>query len=317
MEGWSDYPDEMDSLTPAQLEDILAGREVDDPVASRLSELLRELRDELVSEPRDAGRQVAAMVEAAGEGSAGFASTRSWSSTVTRKRVTLLGVAAVLALGMGAAAAVTLPDQASDRAREVVGSLPHPQPTGTGPPSGVPPENANDHGEAVSGVAQDDSLEGCEKGAAVSAVASSKAADNRQDDPPGPDPCLQGPPNDPGGANTGSDGPTGIGGGGAVGGSAVGGGGGSGSGGPGGGGGGGSGGSAVGGGGGSGSGGSGGGGGGGSGGSAVGGGGGSGSGGSGSGGGSGGGGSTVGGGPPEELPTPDDRPAGGAGRANA
>jgi hypothetical protein len=293
MDSWSDYRDEMDSLTPAQLEDILAGREVDDPFASRLSELVRELRHELVSEPRDARGQVAAMVEAGGGEPTHVGSRRATMATFTRNRLTVLGVAATLALGMGVAAAVTLPDQASDRAHEVVGSLPDPQPTGTGPPPGVPPEDANDHGEAVSSVAQDDSLEGCEKGAAVSGVASSKSADNRQDDPPGPDPCLQGPPDDPGGANRGSDGPTGIGGGGAVGGSAAGGGGGSGSGG------------------------SGGGGGGGSGGSAVGGGGGSGSGGSGSGGGSGGGGSTAGGGPPEELPTPDDRPAGGAGRPNA
>jgi hypothetical protein len=304
MDGWSDYTDEMDGLTAAQIEDILAGREVDEPVASRLSELVRELREELLSdlEPEDARLHVAAMVQAAGERPA-QASRRNAMAMFSRNRLTVLGVAATLALGMGVAAAVTLPDQASDRAQEVVGSLPHPQPTGTGPPSGVPPEDANDHGEAVSGVAQDDSFEGCEKGAAVSGVASSKAADNRQDDPPGPDPCLQGPPNDPGGANKGSDGPTGIGGGGAVGGSAAGGGG--------------SGGSAAGGGGGSGSGGSGGGGGGGSGGSAVGGGGGSGSGGSGSGGGSGGGGSSAGGGPPDELPTPDALPAGGSGRPSA
>ena len=293
MDGWSDYRDEMDGLTPAQIEDILAGREVDEPVASRLSGLVRELREHLLSdlEPEAARLHVAAMVQAAGERPA-QTSRRTAMAMFRRNRLTVLGVAATLALGMGVAAAVTLPDQASDRAQEVVGSLPHPQPTGTGPPSGVPPADANDHGEAVSGVAQDDAFEGCEKGAAVSGVASSKSADNRQDDPPGPDPCLQGPPNDPGGANTGSDGPTGIGGGGAVGGSAVGGGSGSGSGGPGGGGGGGSGGSAVGGGGGSGSGGPG-------------------------GGGPGGGGSTAGGSPPDELPTPDDVPAGGSGRANA
>jgi hypothetical protein len=44
MDGRSDYTDEMDGLTPAQIDDVLAGRDVDDPVASRLSVLVRELR---------------------------------------------------------------------------------------------------------------------------------------------------------------------------------------------------------------------------------------------------------------------------------
>jgi hypothetical protein len=303
MDRGSDYTEEMDGLTPEEVDDMLAGREVDDPVGSRLSGLVRELREELLSELEadDARRHVAAMVETLGGKPAMNSPRRLSMAALTRNRMTLLGVAATLALGMGVAAAVTLPEQASDRAEEVVGSLPHPQPTGTGPPSGIPPEDANDHGEAVSETAQDDSLEGCEKGRAVSGVASSKAADHRQDDPPTPDPCLQA-----------SDERAGPGSGGGGGGSEVGGGG-SGSGGPGGGGGGGGGGSEVGGGG-SGSGGPGGGGGGGGGGSEVGGGGGSGSGGSGSGGGSGGGGSTAGGGPPDELPTPEDVTAGGNGR---
>jgi hypothetical protein len=285
MDRGSDYTDEMDGLTPAEVDDMLAGRELDDPVASRLSGLVRELREELLSdlEAEEARRHVAAMVEALGGKPASIPHRRHSMVAFTRKRMTLLGVAATLALGMGVAAAVTLPEQASDRAEEVVGSLPDPQPTGTGQPPGVPPENANDHGEAVSEVAHDDSLEGCEKGMTVSGVASSKAAGHRQDDPPTPDPCLQASDEraGPGGGGGGSE----VGGGG----SEVGGGG-SGSGGPGGGGGGGGGGSEVGG------------------------GGGSGSGGSGSGGGSGGGGSTAGGGPPDELPTPEDVPAGGNGR---
>ena len=286
MDRGSDYTDEMDGLTPAEVDDMLAGRELDDPVASQLSGLVRELREELLSdlEAEEARRHVAAMVEALVGKPALIPHRRHSMVAFTRKRMTLLGVAATLALGMGVAAAVTLPEQASDRAEEVVGSLPHPQPTGTGPPSGIPPEDANDHGEAVSETAQDDSLEGCEKGMAVSGVASSKAADHRQDDPPTPDPCLQASDEraGPGGGGGGSEG--------GGGGSEGGGGGGSGSGGPGGGGGGGGGGSEVGG------------------------GGGSGSGGSGSGGGSGGGGSTAGGGPPDELPTPEDVPAGGNGR---
>jgi hypothetical protein len=290
MGSWSDYPDEMDRLTPEQIEAILEARDVDDPSAARLSSLMRELREELLAEipPEVTERHLAAMAAQTGEEPA--TTRRNAMAPFTRKRAALLSLAATLILGMGVATAVTLPDQASDRAKDVVGALPIPGPTGSVPPTD-PAGEANDHGEAVSAVAQDDSLEGCEKGMAVSEVASSKAGDNRPD---GPRPC-----------GTGEDGGEGA--------SAQGSGGGSGSGGPGGGGGGGS---TAGGGSGSGSGGAGGGSGSGGGGSAAGGGSGSGSGGPGGRSGSGGGGSAAGGGSgssdgPDGLPTPDELPTGG------
>jgi hypothetical protein len=291
MGSWSDYPDEMDRLTPEQIEAILEARDVDDPSVGRLSSLMRDLREELLTEiPGEvAERHLAAMAAETEEEPA--TTRRNAMAPFNRKRTVLLSLAAVLILGMGVATAVTLPDQASDRAKDVVGALPIPGPTGSVPPTD-PAGEANDHGEAVSDVAQDDSVEGCEKGMAVSEVASSKAGDNQPD---GPEPC-----------GTGEDGGEGA--------SAQGSGGGSGSGGSGGGSGGG--GSTAGGGSGSGSGDSSGGGGSGGGGSTVGGGSGSGSGGPGGDSGSGGGGSTVGGGSgssdgPDGLPTPDDLPTGG------
>jgi hypothetical protein len=285
MGPWSDYPDEMDRLTPEQIEAILAARDVDDPAAARLSSLVRELREELLAEipPEVAKRHLAAM--AAETGGAPATTRRNAMAPFTRKRAALLGLAATLILGMGVATA--LPDQASDRAKEVVGDLPIPGPTGT---PGEDPD-ANDHGQAVSAVAQGDFPEGCEKGMAVADVASGGAVD------PAVDPCQQGAGDENGASQSGGGGSGGGG-------------------------------STAGGGSGGGSGGSDGGGGSGGGGSTAGGGSGGGSGGSDGGGGSGGGGSTAGGGSgggsadsggsgsgtggaPDGLPTPDELPTGG------
>lgn len=188
MGSWSDYPDEMDRLTPEQIEAILEARDVDDPSVARLSRVMRELREELLAEipPEVTERHLAAM--AAETGGAPATTRRNAMAPLTRKRTALLGLAATLILGMGVATAVTLPDQASDRAKDVVGALPIPGPTGSVPPTD-PAGEANDHGEAVSEVAQDDYFEGCEKGMAVSEVASSKAGDNQPD---GPEPCGTG-----------------------------------------------------------------------------------------------------------------------------
>jgi hypothetical protein len=267
MELFGDYHDEMDRLTSDQIEAILTGArpEPEDPGATRLASLVRDLRAELLADvPEGTANAHLASMGATGSGApADMAERRSEVRVMTRGRLTLLGVAATLALSAGLAAAVTLPDQASDRAKEVVGNLPAP----VSPELGGDPE-ANDHGQAVSQVAQDEALTGCEKGMAVSALASSKAEDVRSNSGAGVDPCARG--DEDGGRDDGSSA-----------------GGGGGSGGPGGGGGSGGGGSAQGSGGGGGSGGPGGGGGSGGGGSAQ---------------GSGGGGS---GGIPEELPTPD------------
>jgi uncharacterized membrane protein YgcG len=296
MWGPSDYWGEMDRLTAERIEAILSGHEApgDEPGAARLAEVVRDLREGLLADVPAAvaaGHLEAMAAARRSEPADAIPERRSDVRAMTRRRVTLLGLAAALIIGGGLmAAAVTLPDRASETARQVLGDLPIPGPTGT-----PADPSANDHGQAVSELARDDSIQGCEKGTAVSDLASSKADEFRQDPGSPVDPCVQG----------GDDGTTA---------SARGSGGGGGSGGTGGGGGSGGGGSEQGSGGGGGSGGTEGGGGSGGGGSEQGSGGGGGSGGTEGGGGSGGGGSeqgSGGGGVPESLPTPDEFPSGG------
>ena len=184
-----DYPDEMERLTPEQIEAILRGGAVDEPQAEAVGETLRELREALVREPSDevARAHVEAMAMAASGGPAHEGSRRHTMKTITRRRVATLALAAAMTLGAGVATALVLPDRADDRAKDAVADLPVPGPTGT--PPGDPSAGASDHGAAVSEVARDDSLSGCEKGQAVAGVASSKAED-RQDDAEKPDPCA-------------------------------------------------------------------------------------------------------------------------------
>lgn len=184
-----DYPDEMEHLTPEQIEAILRGGAVDEPQAEAVGEILRELREALVREPSDevARAHMEAMATAASGGRVDEGSRRQTMKTITRRRVATLALAAAMTLGAGVATALVLPDRADDRAKDAVADLPVPGPTGT--PPGDPSEGASDHGAAVSEVARDDSLSGCEKGQAVAGVASSKAED-RQDDAEKPDPCA-------------------------------------------------------------------------------------------------------------------------------
>jgi hypothetical protein len=191
MGPWSDYPDEMDRPTPEQIEAILAAREGEDATDAGVSRLIRELREELLAEipPEVMERHLSAMTAARAVSPATRTTRRKAMTPNTRRRTTLLSLAATLLLGMGVAAAVTFPDQALDN--RVSGDLPIPGPTGSTPPPTDPAGEANDHGEAVSDVAHDDSLHGCEKGMAVSDVASSKADEHRANDPD-PDPCDHG-----------------------------------------------------------------------------------------------------------------------------
>jgi hypothetical protein len=108
------------------------------------------------------------------------------------KRVAALGLAATLVLGAGIAAALTLPDQAADQAKENIAGLEVPKGEGQGSQEngGIQSQTASEHGKAVSDLAHDESLEGCEKGRDVSDLASSKADDNRKNEPNGKDPCA-------------------------------------------------------------------------------------------------------------------------------
>jgi hypothetical protein len=103
----------------------------------------------------------------------------------TKQRTTVVGLSVAFTVAMGLAgftapAVPTLPDAALQHRHDA--SLPDKA-------GGGGAEDANAHGKAVSELAR--SLEGgCEKGQAISALASSKSLGHRQDVKPKHDPCT-------------------------------------------------------------------------------------------------------------------------------
>lgn len=102
---------------------------------------------------------------------------------LTTKRSTVIGLSVVFTIAMGLAgftAPASLPEPALEHRHDA--SLPVKTLGGDG-------EDANAHGKAVSELAR--SLEGgCEKGQAISALASSKSLAHRQDAVEKHDPCT-------------------------------------------------------------------------------------------------------------------------------
>jgi hypothetical protein len=92
---------------------------------------------------------------------------------LTRRRVAVLGLAAALTLTGGLAAADVLPDPAQDAIANVAGHL------GLDFPHSADVSDQTSHGNEVSNVARSTLEEGCEKGQAISEVASSFAQDRR------------------------------------------------------------------------------------------------------------------------------------------
>jgi hypothetical protein len=180
----------VERLSPEQIEAILSGEETSS--TTPLTALIEDVRLGLLEHPaaETTARHVAAMVSAAREvrlGAATIPAARRRSMRLfTRRRLAGVALAATLVLGAGIAAAITLPQRAADRAREVVPSIVPPE---TPPPEGLP-EQAS-HGQAVSSVAKDSSLQGCEKGQAVAAIASAKAAEVRNNPAKTVDPCAR------------------------------------------------------------------------------------------------------------------------------
>jgi hypothetical protein len=179
-----DYVDEMDALSPEEVDAAVSGRVREEPAAARAATLVADLRRALVAEPAPevARRHLEAMVAAAG---GGVGARRLDMPVLTNRRKRGIGglaLAATLVLGTGLAAAVTppgqppatLPDHAADEAREAVGQ------------GSEVSDEASAHGQAVSEVAQDATLEGCQKGLAVAAVASSKAGQSAPELPDAP-----------------------------------------------------------------------------------------------------------------------------------
>jgi hypothetical protein len=92
---------------------------------------------------------------------------------LTRRRVAALGLAGALTLTSGLAAADVLPDPAQDAVASVAAHL------GFDFPHSADVTDQTSHGEEVSNVARTTPEEGCEKGQAISEVASSFAQDRR------------------------------------------------------------------------------------------------------------------------------------------
>jgi hypothetical protein len=190
MDVFDDYQDDVERLSPEQIEAILSGEETSS--STPLTALFEDVRLGLLEHPsaETTARHVAAMVSAAREvqlGAATAPGARKRSMRLfTRRRLAGMALAATLVLGAGIAAAITLPPRAADRAREVVPSIVPPE---TPPPEQLP-EQAS-HGQAVSSFAKDSALQGCEKGQAVAAIASAKAAEARNNPAKTVDPCSR------------------------------------------------------------------------------------------------------------------------------
>jgi hypothetical protein len=184
-----DYQGEMDRVDPRLIDVALRGRETGEPALDRAALLVADLRRVLLegSLPEAAGH-LEAMAAAARDEARGSTSVLSKGRAARRRRMASMPLAAALVLGTGLAwGAGTLPEQASDTAREAVAAVQERGDAGSEKEGAEGLEGAT-HGEEVSAVAKDESLQGCEKGMAVSAVASSKG--NKQG--PAHDPCAKG-----------------------------------------------------------------------------------------------------------------------------
>jgi hypothetical protein len=183
----NDYGDEMDRVDPRLIDAALEGRKTGEPALDRAARVVADLRRVLLEEPpSEAAGHLGAMAAAAAEGARG-SSVLSKRRSARRRRLSSLPLAAALVLGAGLSWGVMgPPERATETAREAVAEAQDRKDAGSGE-VGTGTEDAN-HGEEVSAVAKDDSLQGCEKGQAVAAVASSKG--NKQG--PGHDPCAKG-----------------------------------------------------------------------------------------------------------------------------
>lgn len=184
----SDYGDEMDRVDPRLIDAALEGRETGEPALDRAARVVAELRRVLIEEPpSDAAGHLDAMAAAAAVEARG-SSVLSKRRAARRRRLSSLPLAAALVLGAGLSWGVMgPPERATETAEEAVAAA-QDRKDSFSEEGAVVGNGETNHGQEVSAVAQDDSLEGCEKGMAVSEVASAKG--NKQG--PGHDPCAKG-----------------------------------------------------------------------------------------------------------------------------
>lgn len=179
---------EMHRLTSERLERVLAGDAPEDEEAARVAAAVRRLRADLLEAPSEAlaARHLAAMVATARAAGPTRLVGRLPARSATRRRAAVLALAAAMTLTGGLAWAGSLPGPAQDA---IAGLATH---LGLDLPSSEDRPPAAEHGAEVSETARDPSLQGCEKGQAVAAVASERSLEHRQDPADEQDPCAQG-----------------------------------------------------------------------------------------------------------------------------
>jgi hypothetical protein len=187
MDLFDDYQDEVERLTDAEIDTLLSGA---DRLAGSVATLIRDVRLDLLENPSPdvAARHLAAMAAVRPQEPVrpNARAARRRRHLLPRKRLTAIAFAAALLFLAGLAAAVTLPNKPD---QPDPGTLP------TTAPSVAPTEELAEeptHGRAVAEVAKDPALTGCEKGQAVAAVASAKAAEPRSNPDQKNDPCARG-----------------------------------------------------------------------------------------------------------------------------
>jgi hypothetical protein len=162
----------------AELEEGHPGSEVHD--LTELHGQLTALGREATPDPERGWQRLSARLPEPEPGAILLGPTKPRHRRVlTPRRVAVLGLAAALTLTGGLAAADVLPDPAQDAVANVAGHL------GLDFPHSA---DVSDHGNEVSNVARSTPEEGCEKGQAISELASSFALDHRNADPE-PIPC--------------------------------------------------------------------------------------------------------------------------------
>jgi hypothetical protein len=169
-------------LSPlAELEERHPGSDVHD--LTELHHRLTALGQEATPDPERGWQRLSARLPEPEPGTILVGPTKPRHRRIlTRRRVAVLGLAAALTLTGGLAAADVLPDPAQDAVANVAGHL------GLDFPHSADAADQTSHGEEVSNVARSTPEEGCEKGQAISEVASSFAQNHRKSDPE-PIPC--------------------------------------------------------------------------------------------------------------------------------
>jgi hypothetical protein len=159
----------------AELEELHPGSEVND--LTELHFRLTALGREATPDPGSGWQRLNARLQAREPGTILVGPTKlRRRRMLTRRRVAVLGLAAALTLTGGLAAADVLPDPAQDAVASVAGHL------GLDFPHSADVADQTSHGEEVSNVARTTPEEGCEKGQAISEVASSFARNHRSGD---------------------------------------------------------------------------------------------------------------------------------------